>query len=94
VSRKIEADAMSLPESGDRPPDHPASASAPPRPASLLQVMGAVCWSFLGVRKRAAMTADHAHIRPWQVILVAVVFVALFVVTLLTVVRLIVASAA
>jgi hypothetical protein len=79
---------MSLPEPGAHAPE-----PAPPRSAPLRQVVGAVFWSFFGVRKRAAMTADHARIRPWQVILIGILFAALFVATLLGVVRLIVASA-
>ena len=39
------------------------------------------------------MTTDATRIRPWQVILVAVVFAALFVGTLVTIVRIVVATA-
>ena len=85
---------MSLPEPGVRPPDRHASEPAEHDAAPLRQVIAAVFWSFFGVRKRAAMTSDHARIRPWQVILIAILFLALFVATLLGVVRAIMATAA
>ena len=84
---------MSLPEPGVRPPERHASPPDELAAAPLRQVIGAVFWSFFGVRKRAAMTSDHARIRPWQVILTAVIFLALFVATLLGVVRMIMATA-
>ena len=85
---------MSVPETGLPPPERPASSSADStRAAPLRQVIVAVCWSFFGVRKRAAMTSDATRIRPWQVILVGVVFAALFVGTLVTIVRIVVATA-
>lgn len=81
---------MSSPE----PEPSPERRDPPARHASLVQVMGAVFWSFFGVRKSSAMDRDAATIRPWQVIIVGVVFAALFVLTLIGVVHLIVASAA
>jgi hypothetical protein len=65
----------------------------PQRHASLLQVAGAVLWSFFGVRKGAAMTRDAATIRPWQVIVAGIGFAALFVLTLIAIVRLVIAHA-
>ncbi len=64
-----------------------------PPPASLVQVAGAVFWSFFGVRKGNAMRKDAVTIRPHQVILVGVALAAVFVATLLLVVRLILKSA-
>lgn len=61
--------------------------------ASLLQVIGAVFWSFLGVRKGNAMRRDLVTIKPHQVIIVGVVIAALFVATLLLIVRLIISGA-
>lgn len=61
--------------------------------ASLLQVIGAVFWSFLGVRKGNAMRRDLVTIRPHQVIIVGIAIGALFVATLLLIVRLIVSGA-
>jgi uncharacterized transporter YbjL len=67
--------------------DSPLPSDPPPRPATLRQVAGAVFWSFLGVRKGAAMRRDAVAIKPYQVIVVGIVFAAIFVVTLLLVVR-------
>ena len=50
-------------------------------------------WSFFGVRKGNAMRKDAVTIRPHQVILVGVALAAVFVATLLLVVRLILKSA-
>ena len=61
--------------------------------ASLAQVLGAVLWSFFGVRKGRAMHRDVVAIRPHQVILVGIAIAALLVAVLLFVVHLIVASA-
>jgi hypothetical protein len=68
----------------DAPPPEP-----PPRPATLRQVAGAVLWSFFGVRKGAAMRRDAVAIKPHQVIVVGILFAAIFVVALLIIVRLI-----
>jgi hypothetical protein len=65
----------------------------PPRPATLREVVGTVFSSFLGIRKGAAMRKDAVTIKPHQVILVGVVLAAVFVVTLVLVVRLIIRTA-
>jgi hypothetical protein len=75
---------MPMPE----PPD-----PTPPRRASFAQIAGAVFWSFFGVRKGEAMKRDAVAIRPWQVIVVGIAFAALFVLTLIAIVRLIIAHA-
>ena len=85
---------MSLSESDGRPSEPHASSVPPPTSAPLRQVIGAVFWSFFGVRKRAAMTRDAAGIRLWQVIVTAILFAALFIATLLVLVRLVIATAA
>ena len=72
------------------PPDEPPP---PARPATLREVVGAVFWSFFGVRKGNAMRRDAVAIRPHQVIIVGVVLAALLVVLLLTLVRVILRSA-
>ena len=73
----------------------PPSADPPPesRPATLREVVGAVFWSFFGVRKGRAMQRDAISIRPHQVIIVGVVLAALLVVLLLTLVRVILRAA-
>ena len=68
---------------------HPAS----PPAASVGQVIGAVLWSFFGVRKGRAMRRDVVAIRPYQVILVGIAIAALLVAMLLVIVHVIVASA-
>ena len=72
------------------PPDEPPP---PARPATLREVVGAVVWSFFGVRKGNAMRRDAVTIRPHQVIIVGVVLAAVLVVFLLTLVRVILRSA-
>jgi hypothetical protein len=71
----------------------PESRDPPPRKATLGQVLGAVLWSFFGVRKGDAMARDTVSIRPWQVILVGVAFAGLLVFALIGLVRLITSSA-
>lgn len=65
----------------------------PPRQATLREVAGTVFSSFLGIRKGAAMRKDAVTVKPHQVILVGVVLAAVFVFTLIFVVRLIIKSA-
>lgn len=74
----------------DPPPDDPMP---PARRATLLELMGAVFWSFFGVRKGAAMRRDAVTIKPHQVIIVGVLFAAILVATLVIVVRIITRSA-
>jgi len=76
----------------DSPPP-PQPEPAPPARASLREVVSAVFWSFLGVRKGKAMRHDAVVIRPHQVIIVGVALAAVLVVTLLLLVRLILRSA-
>jgi hypothetical protein len=65
----------------------------PPRQATFRQVVGTVFWSFFGVRKGAAMRKDAVTVKPYQVVLVGIALAAIFVVTLIVVVRLIIRSA-
>ena len=80
------------PPSSEPPESEPQAPSKPD--ASLLQVIGAVFWSFLGIRKGNAMRRDLVTIKPHQVIIVGLLFGALFVATLILVVRLIISAAA
>jgi Protein of unknown function (DUF2970) len=59
----------------------------PQRKASPLQVARAVFWSFLGIRNRTEHEADAVRITPVQAIIAGLIGAALFVVTLLLVVR-------
>lgn len=63
------------------------------RKGSLLQTVGAVFWSFFGVRKSSAHDADIARLNPIHVILVGVLMGILFVVSILTLVNLITSKA-
>jgi hypothetical protein len=72
--------------------DAPTPPSAP-RQASLIQVAGAVFWSFFGVRKGTDMRADAVTIKPLQVVIVGVVLAALIVFALLILVRIILSNA-
>jgi Protein of unknown function (DUF2970) len=67
------------------PPDDPP----PPRPAGFLRVLGAVFWSFLGIRKRAAGEQDMVTIKPMHVILAGLLLAAALVATLLVLVTVI-----
>ncbi len=75
------------------PPHEPDSGAPQPRKATLLQVIGAVFWSFLGVRKGNAMRQDAVTIKPAQVIIVGIILGALLVVGLLSLVRFIIGQA-
>ena len=72
------------------PPDPaPPDPGRAPRQATLREILGAVFWSFFGVRKGEAMRRDTVTIKPHQVIIVGVLCAAVLVVTLLILVRLI-----
>jgi len=58
-----------------------------------MEVLGAVFWSFFGVRKGKAMQRDSVTIRPHQVVIVGLLAGAAFVATLLLIVRLVVTLA-
>ena len=79
-----------MPESVPPPND---SESPGRRPATLLELISAVFWSFFGVRKGKAMRRDAIAIRPHQVIIVGIVLAAVLVVLLLTLVRVILRAA-
>jgi hypothetical protein len=49
------------------PPEPPPG----PRAAGFVQVLGAVFWSFLGIRRRAAGERDMGTIKPLHVIVAA-----------------------
>jgi hypothetical protein len=76
---------MPAPDAAPPPP--------PPKPASFLQVVSAVFWSFLGIRKGQAMERDTISIKPLHVIVVGVALAAILVLTLVALVRLITGAA-
>ena len=65
------------------------TASDPPaaRKASFGQTARAVLWSFFGVRRKADYQRDAAQLNPLHVIIVGVLAAALFVFTLIMIVR-------
>ena len=75
------------------PAEPPPDAAAPAtRPATLLEIAGAVFWSFFGIRKGTAMQRDAVTIKPHQVIVVGIIAAAILVASLLVLVRLITRS--
>lgn len=62
----------------------------PPRKASPLRAFRTIFWSFLGIRKRADTQEDFAGITPLQIIVAGVIGAAIFVTTLIVLVRFIV----
>lgn len=79
---------MSAPEPGSELRDAAA------RPASFVQTIKAVAWSFFGVRKRAGYEQDVQKLNPVHVIVAGLLAAALFIGTLVLVVRWVVGSAA
>jgi hypothetical protein len=57
------------------------------RRGSLLQTVKAVAWAFLGIRGRGAHEADIANLNPIHLIIVAILCAAVFVTSLLFIVR-------
>ena len=65
-----------------------------PKTGSPLQVARAVFWSFLGIRRRAEHESDAAHLKVAHVIVAGIIGAAIFVLTLVLLVRFIVGRAA
>jgi len=63
-----------------------------PRRGSLLRTLGAVAWSFFGVRKSRDLERDVAELKPVHVILVGLALAAVFVVALVLLVNWVIAS--
>ncbi len=63
------------------------------RPASFAQTVKAVAWSFFGVRQQAGYERDVQQLNPVHVIVAGLVAAALFVMSLLLIVRWVVGSA-
>ena len=61
--------------------------------ATPLQVAKAVFWSFLGIRKKKDYDADSVRLTPVQVIVAGLIGAALFVATLILLVRFIIGHA-
>ena len=68
-------------------PEHPAS-----RKGAFLQTMGAVAWSFFGVRRSADHAQDVEKLNPVHLVVAGVVGAALFVAALVLLVKWVVGS--
>lgn len=69
-------------------------AAGAPRKASLAEVAKAVFWSFFGIRKRKDYDKDSATITPVQVVVAGLAGAAVFVLTLLAIVKLVTSQVA
>jgi hypothetical protein len=67
-------------------------AQRPKQKASAFEAVKAVLWSFVGIRRRSGYDADAAKLTPMQVIVTGVIAGVVFVVTILVVVRLVLAT--
>jgi hypothetical protein len=65
-----------------------------PKAASLVQVAKAVFWSFLGIRSRAAHESDVTQLKPAQVIVAGLIGAAIFVLSLILLVKFVISRAA
>ena len=72
------------------PIDRPGPAA--PRKGSLARTLGAVAWSFFGVRKSRDLERDVAELKPVHVVLVGVAVAAAFVVALVLLVNWVISS--
>lgn len=82
-----------MPAAEPPPPSDDADRPPPARQATLMEIIGAVFWSFFGVRKGEAMRRDAVTIKPHQIIIAGVVAAAILVAVLLTLVRFITRAA-
>lgn len=60
-----------------------------PEKMSFLATLGAIFWSFIGLRRRADYEKDATGLNPFYVLIAALIGVALFIGVLLTVVSLV-----
>jgi len=75
-----------------QPQQPPTLAEASRRPASFGQTMAAVFWSFFGVRRSRDLAHDVQRLNPVHLVLGGLVGAAIFVVSLLLIVRWVVLS--
>jgi hypothetical protein len=71
-----------------------AAVTEGPKRAGPLQVAKTVLWSFFGIRRRAEHEADLARLTPVQVIVAGLIGAALFIATLVLIVRFVISQAA
>ena len=76
------------PEPAPAMPESISPAIAEPRRrASLIETVRVVAWSFIGIRRRADHDRDAVHLHPLGVIGVGIGMAAIFVLTLVAIVR-------
>jgi len=76
------------PESAPAIPEPmPPAMPEPLRRASVMQTVRVVAWSFIGIRRRADHDRDAVHLHPLGVIGVGIGMAAIFVLTLVAIVR-------
>ena len=63
-----------------------------PKHATPLQILKAVLWSFMGIRRKAEHEADAVRLKPVQVILAGLAAALIFVLTLVLFVRFVIHS--
>ena len=63
------------------------------RKLSFFQTMKAVFWSFFGVRKKSDYESDAAQLNPVHAVIAGVIAAALFVTTLVVIVRIVLSQA-
>ncbi|MCG2585360.1 DUF2970 domain-containing protein [Massilia sp. TS11] len=66
--------------------------NAPKRSASFLATMKAVLWSFFGIRKKSDYEKDAQQLNPVYVIIAGVIGAVVFILVLLSIVRMVVAK--
>ena len=64
---------------------------SPPQQAGFLRVVGAVLSAFIGIRKKQAADQDHIVVKPAHIVAAGVICGLLFIATLVTVVRFVIA---
>jgi hypothetical protein len=67
--------------------DQGGTGSGQQKKAGFLQVVKAVAWSFLGVRRRADLESDAANLNPVHLIIAGIIGAVLFIVVLLLIVH-------
>ena len=72
------------------PESIPPAMPEPRRRASVIETVRVVAWSFIGIRRRADHDRDAVHLHPLGVIGVGIGMAAIFVLTLVAIVRTIV----
>jgi amino acid transporter len=71
---------------------HHEAGQRAPAGGNFLRTLTAVLWSFIGIRKNSEFQKDAAQIKPLHILAVGVVLALIFVITLIVLVNVVVAS--